>query len=568
MTSQPRRTRKPEVDEAREFLEITRDFVDPRDAIREAISNALDWGASTVAVRVWEDRRRPDEELVLEIQDDGRGLNEERLQAFFDLGRSPCECDGGARIGYKGHGTKTYFNSRQIEVWSDSAACSVYAIMDSPLAKLMDDVVPEYEYDLEERTNDTTGTKIRICGYNTNQNKRDFAHPVLRDYVVWFTKFGSVEAEFGIGENQGKVLTLQGLGCDQPEQIEFGHRFPRENCDIDRLRREMPGEWPKVFAKRWVFNAKPVVDHPTRTLDVVFYIEGDAAKRLYNPMLRVRGRTPEYGMYKVEDRYGLWVCKDFIPVKRCNDWLGLGKRLETKYHGFVNCQDFRLTANRGDIGNTPPDLLGAIADTVKRVFEEDIIGSPEYRDYEEAVELEEQYQTANQERQDFDRRRRLALDKPVCFLRGVELLEPRQEMGVVALFNAISTLEPDLFPFKIVDYDSKRGYDALVSQRTVQDLTRDAMHFVEFKYMLSAEFNHSFRHLAAVVCWDCRLGEGAEVVDIENRRRHLRITRQGSETTYMLGSAAERHNIEVFVLKDCLKEKLGLEFRPRACSEA
>jgi hypothetical protein len=56
--------RRPEVDDAREFLEITRDFTDPRDAIREGISNSIDWGATEIKVTITEDDTRPDEELV------------------------------------------------------------------------------------------------------------------------------------------------------------------------------------------------------------------------------------------------------------------------------------------------------------------------------------------------------------------------------------------------------------------------------------------------------------------------------------------------------------------------
>ncbi|GAH15824.1 unnamed protein product, partial [marine sediment metagenome] len=56
--------RRPQVIEAHEFLEITHDFTDPKDAIREAISNAIDWGATEINVIITEDRTRPDEELV------------------------------------------------------------------------------------------------------------------------------------------------------------------------------------------------------------------------------------------------------------------------------------------------------------------------------------------------------------------------------------------------------------------------------------------------------------------------------------------------------------------------
>lgn len=557
--------RKPTVQEIREFLEIAQDFTDPREAVREAISNAIDWDATEISVTVTEDRTRPDEELVVELEDNGVGLDEERLEAFFDLGRSTTSKLEG-RIGYKGHGTKTYFNSREIEIFSNSQKCTVYAIMDSPLQKLMNNEVPEYQYDIERKKNSKTGTKVTIRGYNMNQNKRDFAHSVLKDYVFWFTPFGSIEKEFGITRNVDKKLYLQGLGCGHPELIKFGHVLPVENSNISKLIKARPADWTKIFVKQWIFPKRQVVDNPGKHLDLVFYIEGDEAKRSYNPMIRVRGKTPEYGMYKVEDRYGLWVCRDYIPIKRYNEWLGLGKRLETKYHAFVNCQDFRLTANRGDIGNTPPNLLHAISETVRQVFEEEIIGSREYQEYEEAAELERQYQTAEQERKDFLRRRKRVKTKKICHFEGIELIEPGVEMGVVALFNQVYALKPSLFPFHIIDYDTKRGYDALVTQSMPTDLSKETTFFIEFKYMLTSEFNHSFKHLCAVICWDCNLSDGAEVADIQDRRRELHITLPGDDleyTRYMLVSPRELHNIEVFILKEYLREKLAIEFHPR-----
>jgi hypothetical protein len=560
--------RSPKVEEIREFLEIVRDFTDPRDAIREAISNSIDWGAKRIKITITEDHKRPDEELVIEIQDDGIGLNKARLESFFDLGRATAIEAGNSfsRIGYKGHGTKTYFNSRNLEVFSDSADCSVYAIMESPLQKLMADEMPQYGYEIEPKKNEKTGTTITIRGYNMNQNKRDFAHKVLLDHVQWFTRFGSIEKEFGIKEHGDCSLLLQGLGRSEPEPVKFGHVFPAENCNIDKMTKERPGDWTKSFVKCSHFKKRQVIDYPGKMIDFVFYIEGDEAKRTYNPMIRVRGKTPEYGMYKVEDRYGLWVCKDYIPIKRYNEWLGLGKRLETKFHAFVNCQDFRLTANRGDIGNTPPDFLNAVERTVLHIFQEEIIGSPAYQEYEEAAELEQQYQTAEQERNDFNRRRSRVKTKRICKFQDIELIEPGVEMGVVALFNHIYALKPDLFPFHVVDYDTKRGYDALVARMTPYDLSKESLFFIEFKYMLSADFNHSFDHLTTIICWDCRLSDGDEVRDIQDRRRKLRITMPKDDTDYthyMLVSTTEHHNIEVFVLKVYLKEKLVLEFHPR-----
>jgi hypothetical protein len=563
----PRRT--PKVTSAHEFLEITHDFVDPKDAIREAISNAMDWKATKINVKVTEDRNRADEELIIEFSDNGSGLDEERLEAFFDLGKSINNATV-EQIGNKGHGTKTYYNSRQIEVESKTATTTVRAAMDQPLQNLMNAIVPPYEYDISrDQNNSTTGTTIRVYGYNMNQRKPDFGHSILKDYILWKTKFGSVEKEFGVNVNARKIITLQGLDKKSPEPIRFGHVFASQNHDLNNLRATRPEDWTKVFCKRWVFPRQSIIGHPGKYLDMVFYIEGDEAKRSYNKMITGRGRAHEYGMYKVEDRYGLWVCKDYIPIKQVNEWLGLGKRLETKYHAFVNCQDLRLTANRGDIGNTPPDLLKAIADTVKHIYEENIIGSNEFQEYEEAAELEEQYQTSAQERKDFERRRRRAMSKKVCSFHGIELIEPTLEMGVVSLFNLVRAHEPSLFPFRVIDYDTKRGYDALVSQSVPADLSRESMFFVEFKFSLKTEFNHAFAHLASIVCWDCGLSDGSEITDIENKRRVLRVTPPQGDvnyTRYMLVSSTETHNVEVFVLKEYLKEKLNLEFRTRTAA--
>lgn len=563
----------PEVDEVRELLEIARDFTDPKDAIREAISNSMDWGATQVDITIEQDSQRPDAELVVTIVDNGIGLNEERLHAFFALGRTtePDVDDSGAavrvKIGYKGHGTKTFLNSRQIEVFSDSSDCTVYALMEEPLRKLMEGALPQYGCDIEPKHNDETRTEITLRGYDSNRSIKDFAHNVLKDYVLWFTRFGSVEKEFGILDSQDTVLMLQGLGRHDPEHIPFGHPFGAENHNIGTLRRTRPGDWTKAYVRRWLFQDLQTLDHPGKSIDMVFYIEGDEAKRDYNPMIRARGKTPTYGMYKVEERYGLWACRDCIPVTRVNEWLGLGKRLETKYHAFVNCQDFRLTANRGDIGNTPPDFLAAVEETVLWVFEQQIQGSDAYQEYEASAELAQQYQTAKQEKADFRKRLARARTKKVSEHEGVELIEPGMEMGVIALFHQIYALEPDLFPFHVVDYDSKRGYDALVGTRTPADLSRSATSFVEFKYVLPPEFNHSFDHLAYIVCWDCGLSDGDLVTGLSGKSRVLRITPhtdQSHYTTYMLLAPDERHNIEVFVLKYYLEETRGIEFHPRS----
>ncbi len=572
----------PQVDPASEFFEIASDFRDPRDAVREAISNAFDAKASNITVEVQMKNFKGEEELVLEIEDDGQGMVPNGLdgttasvEAFFSLGHSTRRGDPEA-IGRKGHGTKTYFNSRSIEVttWRDGNETS--AVMEDPRSHLSQRQLPPYDYETKPCPPEKKmGTKIVVSGYNRNQTK-GFGHDELRDFILWWTKFGSIEKELGLTANTGKKLVLRGLGQKTTEQLDFGHRFPPENFDIKRLKQKDSVSPTKYFVKRWVGKDLQVKSFPHVSLSVVFFIEGDNAKD-YNPMIRRQGRPVKEGMYSVEERYGLWACKDFIPVQNITEWVAKGKRVGTKYHAFVNCQEFQLTANRGDIGNTREDLLKAVKETISYWFENSVLADKIYRQYEEELEHEDTYREPKQEEEEFKKRKKVALAKKVYRAENarlsqkgsVELVEPRQEVGVLALFYMMYALNPKLFGFKIFDYDTKKGYDALVEVKVATEIGRESFRFIEFKKNLEREFSHSFSRLAGIVCWECNLGDNEDVKDIRGEVRHLRIAKprnKGEHTKYMLVTNTEEHNIEVYVLKDFLKERCNIEFRPRASS--
>ena len=113
----------PEVNKAREFLEIAGDFSNPLELVREAISNAFDWGAKNIRLDFREIRDKRNKPLLkIEIIDDGEGMDKEGLQSFFDLGNSMARAkkkDGqNDTIGEKGHGTKIYFDSDKVEVFT------------------------------------------------------------------------------------------------------------------------------------------------------------------------------------------------------------------------------------------------------------------------------------------------------------------------------------------------------------------------------------------------------------------------------------------------------------------
>src|SRR5690606_4689895 len=101
----------------------------------------------------------------------------------------------------------------------------------------------------------------------------------------------------------------------------------------------------------------------------------------YNTMIKRSGYTAPDGAYKVQDRYGIWLSKDFIPVQNKNDWITKKGSEYTKFHAFFNCQDLNLTANRGSLDNTSSEILEAIQNKIVEIYN-GIIESSYWEDLE------------------------------------------------------------------------------------------------------------------------------------------------------------------------------------------
>jgi hypothetical protein len=565
---------KPEVDTAAEFLEISNDFTDPKEIFREGISNAFDAGADEISIIVNIDKNSGEDELVLSIHDNGHGMKESDLKSFFGLGFSSRRqkdefgYKASKSIGEKGHGTKIYFNSKKIEAVTFSEGSRIEATLEEPRKSLRTGNLPDVTYNVSSAPIEKSGTSVTVRGYNDNRIE-GFGHNELKDYIYWFTKFGSIEKELEISDHENIVLRLAGLGWaeSEPEPLRYGHRFAEVNTDIRQLKAKdkvSPLDW---FVAKWFFKKEEIIGMPGYHIDFVFYLEGDHAKRSYNKMIHKKYTAWKPGEYNVEQRYGLWLCKDYFAIDRRNAWVA-EKSEWTKYHAFVNCQEFRLTANRADLNNTPPNVMTAIEKTVEEIFKTKIVPTSNYQKYREELEKQQQYRNAKQEEQDFERRKKAALAKKVGKIDKHEILVPRQEGGVFSLFLQIMTILPSLFDFKVIDYDTAFGYDLLVTKDYALDLNRASLKFVEMKYELKRDFSHSFKKLASIVCWDTKLSNEDEVFDMTGAKRTMKITPKPNDdadsyTKYMLISDTESHNVEVYVLKDYLQERLNCEFRPR-----
>ncbi|MDD5089757.1 MAG: ATP-binding protein [Candidatus Wallbacteria bacterium] len=551
----------PHVDATQEFIEIANDFANPLDLIREGISNSYDASAQNITITF--DVIEPYGERILKIvlEDDGVGMGRDELQSFFDLGNSPKRNDR-TKIGEKGHGTKIFFNSKQINVETVNDNVKRIAVLDNPYQKLFSREIPQVNVEEIQRVNFPSGTKIIILGYNNNRCDR-FTHDIIKDYILWFTKHGSISLQEG-NNIHSVCLKLKGLGSDEHEIIPAKHYFPDESPGMDQLFETHLTKAPHYYCKR-VQKRGNLRNFPDISYTAIFSIEGKQVKYNSNPMIRRKGyRSPE-GAYTIQERYGLWVCKDGIPIQRKNEWILFKGSEYTKLHAFVNCQSLRLTANRSSIENTPSEVLSDLKIAVQSIYDE-LANSSDWTNMEWLEEEAESYHTIEKERTQFEWRKRKLNRSKIAKYKNYTLVEPDREIGVYSLFLLVSFLEPELFPFQILDYDTHDGIDVIAKGDRTKPISQSRMFYIEFKKLLSKSFNHSFENLKSIICWDTDLCHEDVVVDLNNEERKFQIITPAANrdyTRFFLENPRKVDKIEVYVLKLFLNEKLGVEFQTR-----
>lgn len=372
----------------------------------------------------------------------------------------------------------------------------------------------------------------------------------------------------GINKNKDVILYLQGLDRDKPEPIKFGHHFPENSENVQQLFDTYLVKAPDFYCKKIVRKGH-LKNFPEIPYEAIFSVEGNTIKQQYNLMLRRRGYQAPAGSYTVQERYGLWLCKDFIPIQRKNDWITKKGSEYTKFHAFFNCQDFRLTANRGSVDNTPSEIMQDIKFEVEEIYNQ-IVNGDEWRELEWLENEADSYYTAEKEKSDFRWRVAKIKRANVGIYKNITLVQPERESGVYSLVIKLLTIEPSLFPFKIIDYDTHSGIDVIAKGDYTTPISLSKLYYVEFKYLLESQFNHSFENLHSIICWDTNIKNNEIVEDINNQERKMVIAppqKQGDCTKYYLDSPRAAHKIEVYVLKDFLKQKLNIDFRPRTTND-
>lgn len=550
---------EPEVKPEAEFLEIATDFGDSFELFREAISNAYDFKAEYIRINIYTDDSSGETKLIIELTDNGTGMKLEELKKnFWDLGNSTnTKKIEKNKIGEKGHGTKIYLRSDFVKVITTGDDGTYESICEKPYESLIAGKLHHPKIRKIE-TSDTKGTFIQIVGYNFDERSRYFQSTV-KDYILWFTKIGSIEGQFG--HNPNFHVELKCLDQENYETIPFGHVFGEIDEDLDKLFTEYGTSAGDYFCKCYKkvdrLPSKPEIEY-----QIVVYVEGDLTKKKYNPLIKNK-KIHDY--YKVSDRYGLWLAKDFIPIQRVNEWVtgfGSGSNSYLLLHGFINCQKFKLTANRGSISNTEPAVVNDIKNVTQELIKEidedltskGLFAVSKWNDEEKSLEIE---------KVEFERRIKSIKSRKIAKFEERVFLEPQNESEVFGLFASIYSIHPEQFDFEPLDYNTTRGVDIIGRNKTKNLISDCEFWYIELKYLLEKNFNHSFKYTRWVVCWDFASDVKHETLiktTIENEERTMKFVPVDGQKFYFLESPKAPIRIQVLRLKEFLEKKLGIVF--------
>lgn len=335
----------PQVKEISIFKEIAQNIVNPLEIIREGISNSCDADAKNISIITY---RNELGEFVIEMRDDGKGMNFEEIHRFFNLGDSNKDLIG---IGEKGLGTKTYYKSNNIMITTQSKEGIVYqSIMNKPWKKLNDNIIPQYTIEEIESENAIAGTKIIIEGYIVDNPEKYFNFDTIKDYILWFTAGGSFKTFFSNYSQLYKLIKNMQVAprifindriLNLEAEIAGTHQFspPQEipESDMEEVVFKKSVNYCRHFGP---FHRETNIDGQYVSVQIYGTISGRNCRK---SICRLRqGET-------MKSRFGLYLAKDFIPFTKNSDLLQ--DPFYDHYDLLVNSQNFELTADRNNISN-------------------------------------------------------------------------------------------------------------------------------------------------------------------------------------------------------------------------
>lgn len=397
------------------YLQIVQNSREPLEVIREAIANAYDNLATEVEITI--NYIIEDNSINITIKDNGTGISIGDIEKYiFGLGFSTKK-NGDENIGNKGVGTLLYLKSRLVSVTSFKNGKGAKQQWIEPYKSLIkfnesnhikDNNISIKPPQKIPYTGQSNGTTIEIKGFLQN-NPLTFHHDKLKDFIHWFTKIGSFEAqlksncirqlhvkikglEFTEHNNASLIThpydTGKGTFIDKNEIrtrekfeiLDLGFSFPAVSnkmelinnpilleCNEDNIIKEIKKLLVLKFTSEDITQENQLdiiyTDslgnlHETNVEYVVYRI-GETVRNNHNHMIKRQSNfLPSY-KYTVGERYGIYLAKDFIPVQQINtsiQSIGGGGNGRLQYLGFFNCQSIDLTIDRTGAATINEDL--------------------------------------------------------------------------------------------------------------------------------------------------------------------------------------------------------------------
>ena len=539
---------RPRVNEAREFLEIAKDFKDPKEIIREALSNSWDAGANFVELK-FELARIPGmpraRKIMVHINDNGDGMSSEQresvgsseIEGFFNLGDT---LKPQGSIGSKGHGTKIYYKSEGIAIDTWKNGKHIHAKSEvPPWESLQKGVVPTYQYS-ESVDPNGVGTRIQIDGFIAKQNEFKTLDSLIK-YIQWYTVLGS----FGSYFNHSRAMDVEIKPAESGTSVRvpFGFRFPTEQVDLEKG----ADNFCKLIGPETI-ECGQTQDGKEVTVEIVGALLGEAHRNI----------VPH-----TYSQMGLWLCKDFIRIERNNQIVERVVGGQYYYRSillFANCQEFDLTANRNNIREDQEEYdiaVNGIEEYIKEVWQTESIQqyftAKKKEELQESEQRKREEENKRQKQREKERADRINRYNGRSAFKSGQLVnppikEPSNEAETALLLQAmISSSHPGI-DFVIGDYNTNRGVDMAVE---VTDKGIPSIKWAELVFSLDNLFKwrHPQDGYHLVICYE--LGATKEVQNFSDGvEARLVATSVAGRYTLIVGS----DSIEVYILKEILQE--------------
>jgi Histidine kinase-, DNA gyrase B-, and HSP90-like ATPase len=376
--------------------------------LREAVSNSVDADAKNIDIQL---TNAGGEMWNIVVQDDGNGMEEQHMKAFFNAGDSVKDFPQ-TSIGEKGLGSKTSFVAKEIVVESrrhTNPAMLLVGKMLDPMGELAAGKMPTYTIDedpvghvpgISSKGTRITLTDVHLTSFNGKKtiDGQEIADRVLH-YLRSMCATGTVKNRHG---QQAHVMsTVANVGVIPWVSVEVvtsggtvtlgpvPGTFQVPTADLTPT----GGPVTEGIAQ----NSKKFCDVYDFSRSKTISVQGSSLTVHYDGTVIIAGENVRAEMLRHElmqgwtqkSQMGIHFCKDFIPLRNEASLSRelLGGEYYFEYKAFLNSQSFQLNADRNVITNEESDEVAWIrADFLAAVWPNIQARAKVYKDMKDAEE--------------------------------------------------------------------------------------------------------------------------------------------------------------------------------------